>query len=149
MIVSIVDRKQLCSGIAYCIRPSRKCGSEVATRFSGMLPIGLTTDDIDNPRAVLSLSDCLLIQEGAPEIVQHSWPAGKPMMVPSPAGLEAGTQTLEAGITHAEWNPYDKRDCPSTGNGRSFFLLTLSLLLLLFCLFLFPDCSHHCCCICP
>ena len=35
----------------------------------------------------------------------HSPPAGKPMMVPSTAaGLEAGTQTLEAGITHADWN---------------------------------------------
>jgi len=68
-------------------------------------PQSLTTDDIDNPRAVLSLSDCLLIQEGAPEIMLHSPPAGKPMMVPSTAaGLEAGTQTLEAGITHADWN---------------------------------------------
>ena len=80
-----------------------KCGSEVATQFLWDALHSLTTDDIDNPRPVLSLSDCLLVQEGAPETMQHSSLASKPIMVASTAaGLEAGTQTLEAVITHAE-----------------------------------------------
>jgi hypothetical protein len=82
------------------------------------------------------------------------------MMVPSTAaGLEAGTQTLEAGITHADWNLMTKEIVKKTVEMTLAEALapvqavidlssTLSLLLLLFCFFLFPDCSHHCCCIC-